>query len=244
MKFEIFINMKTKLCNCCGQIKSTEEFHKNKTKKDGLQDHCKVCRNLKSKLNRENRKEYRKKWYLKNIDKVKSMENLRYKSNKDVINEKRKKLYHSDDVIRTRIREQQKKYYENNKELFSKNAKTWVESNRDRRNEISKKHYNEYKTLMICRRLIKRTLKYLGTEKETRTIELLGYSPSQLKESIESKFIEGMSWNNYGEWHVDHIRPISSFDKDEKPEVINSLNNLQPLWAFDNLSKGCKFNKQ
>jgi hypothetical protein len=93
---------------------------------------------------------------------------------------------------------------------------------------------------MICRRLIKRTLKYLGTEKELTTIELLGYSPSQLKETIESKFIDGMSWSNYGEWHIDHIRPISSFDKCEKPEIINSLNNLQPLWAFDNLSKGNK----
>jgi hypothetical protein len=169
------------------------------------------------------------------------MSNLRYHLNKDDINEKKKEIYHKDESVRLKYKKQQKKYYENNKELFYKNAKLWTELNRDRRNEISKKHYNEYKTLMICRRLIKRTLKYLGTEKELTTIELLGYSPSQLKETIESKFVDGMSWSNYGKWHIDHIRPISSFDKTEHPKVINSLNNLQPLWAFDNLSKGSKF---
>ena len=89
MKFQIFINMRTKLCSCCGLIKNVDEFHKNKTKKDGLQDHCKVCRNIKSQQNKDKRKEYRKKWYLKNSDKVKSMENLRYQSNKDIINQKR-----------------------------------------------------------------------------------------------------------------------------------------------------------
>ena len=240
MKFQIFINMETKLCSCCKLIKDVNEFHRNKSKKDGLQEYCKICRNSKSQQNKEKRKDYRKEWYLKNSEKVKSIENLRYHQNKNDINQKRKNLYNSDESIRIKVREQQKKYYENNKELFSENAKLWVKLNRVKRNEISKKHYNEYKTLMICRRLIKRTLKYLGTEKESRTIELLGYSPSQLKETIESKFLDGMSWDNYGEWHVDHIKPISSFDKTEIPKVINSLDNLQPLWAFDNLSKGSK----
>jgi hypothetical protein len=242
MKYWIFINMGTKLCKCCELIKSVDEFHKNKSKKDGLQDYCKLCRNIKSQQNKEKRKDYRKNWYLKNSEKVKTMEKLRYESNKEVINKKRKKLYNTDDLVKTKVREQQKKYYENNKELFSINAKLWAENNRERRNEISRKHYNEYKTLMICRRLIKRTMKYLGTEKESRTIELLGYSPLLLKENIESKFLEGMNWDNYGDWHIDHIKPISSFNKNEKPNVINSLDNLQPLWAFDNLSKGSKFN--
>jgi hypothetical protein len=169
------------------------------------------------------------------------MENLRYHLNKESINEKRKILYNTDESTKTKVREQQRNYYDNNKDLFSKNAKVWSELNRDKRNKISQRHYQKYKTLMICRRLIKRTLKYLGTEKELTTIELLGYSPSQLKETIESKFIDGMSWNNYGEWHIDHIKPISSFDKTENPKIINSLDNLQPLWAFDNLSKGNKF---
>ena len=233
--------METKLCICCGIVKNFSEFHKNKTKKDGLQDHCKDCRKINSLKNKEKRQEYRKEWYQNNIEKVKSLENLRYHNNKEVINEKRKKLYNSDDNVRKKVREQQKKYYESNKELFYNNSKSWVEKNKDRRNEISKKHYHQYKTLMICRRLIKRTIKYLGTDKENSTIEFLGYTPVLLKETIESKFTDGMSWDNYGEWHIDHIKPISSFDKNDDPKVINSLNNLQPLWAFDNLSKGNKY---
>ena len=239
MKFLIFINMETKLCSCCSLTKSVKEFHKNKSKKDGLQDHCKICRTLKARNNAK-LKIYRKEWYQKNSDKVKSMESLRYHSNKEDINEKKRIRYREDETVRLKYKEQQKKYYENNKELFYQLAKDWTEKNKPKRNEISRRHYHKYKTLMICRRLIKRTIKYLGTEKELTTIELLGYTPLHLKESIETKFQEGMSWDNYGEWHIDHIRPISSFDKHEKPEVINSLENLQPLWAFDNLSKGNK----
>ena len=241
MKFQIFINMETKLCSCCKLIKDVNEFHRNKSKKDGLQEYCKICRNSKSQQNKEKRKDYRKEWYLKNSEKVKSIENLRYHQNKDEINQKRKNLYNSDESIRIKVREQQKKYYENNKELFSENAKLWVKLNRVKRNEISKKHYNEYKTLMICRRLIKRTLKYLGTEKESRTIELLGYSPSQLKETIESKFLDGMSWDNYGKWHLDHIKPLHLSENEEDLLKLNHYTNLQPLWAEDNLKKNRKY---
>ena len=233
--------METKLCNCCKIIKDVNEFHKNKSKKDGLQEHCKFCRNLKSQKNKEKRKKYRREWYLKNSDKIKTITKLKYHLNKDTINKKKKEIYSKDESVRAKYKEQQKKYYENNKELFSRNAKLWTENNKERRNEISRKHYEKYKTLMICRRLIKRTIKYLNTEKELSTIELLGYSPKQLKENIELKFLNGMNWENYGKWHIDHIKPISSFDKNELPSVINSLDNLQPLWEFDNLSKGSKF---
>jgi hypothetical protein len=233
--------METKLCSCCSLTKSVKEFHKNKSKKDGFQEHCKVCRTLKARQNKKKLQEYRKEWYQKNSDKVKSMENLRYHSNKDTINEQKKIRYREDESYKSKVRESHKKYYENNKEFFSKLAKDWAEKNKSKRNEISRRHYHKYKTLMICRRLIKRTIKYLGTEKELTTIELLGYTPLNLKESIESKFQEGMNWKNYGEWHIDHIKPISSFEKTENPKVINSLDNLQPLWAFDNLSKGNRF---
>jgi hypothetical protein len=40
-----------------------------------------------------------------------------------------------------------------------------------------------------------------------------------------------MTWDNYGEWHIDHIKPVSSFDKDTPQSIVNALSNLQPLWA-------------
>ena len=118
MNSQIFISMGNKLCICCKITKDVNEFHKNKSKKDGLQDHCKVCRNLKSQQNKGKRKEYIREWYLKNLDKVKSMSNLRYQLNKDDINEKKKENYRKDESVRLKYKQQQKKYYENNKELF------------------------------------------------------------------------------------------------------------------------------
>lgn len=76
--------------------------------------------------------------------------------------------------------------------------------------------------------------------KEGKTNEVLGYSAKELKESIEKKFTNGMTWENWGKWHIDHIKPVSSFDKSEKMSIINSLDNLQPLWAQDNLKKSNK----
>ena len=52
---------------------------------------------------------------------------------------------------------------------------------------------------------------------------------------MASKFLEGMSWDNHGEWHIDHIRPISSFPTNSPPSEVHALANLQPLWAKDNL---------
>jgi len=233
--------MGEKKCASCGLIKNLSEFHKNKTKSDGLQDTCKICRRIKSQLNRDKRSEYRKEWYRKNSEHIKKMENDRYHSKKDQLNKLRREIYKEDIEYRKKIRAAHKNYYEGNKNKFRELSKSWAEKNKDKRNEISKRHYNKFKTLMICRRLIKRTIKYLGTQKELTTIELLGYRPIDLKENIEKKFKTGMTWDNYGEWHIDHIKPISSYEKSESPKVINSLDNLQPLWASDNLKKGSKF---
>ena len=59
----------------------------------------------------------------------------------------------------------------------------------------------------------------------------MGYSALQLKENIEGKFRDGMCWGNYGEWHIDHIKPVSKFDKNTPPNIVNAFSNLQPLWA-------------
>jgi len=233
--------METKICVYCKIDKNVVEFHKNKSKRDGLQDVCKQCRKINADKNKEKLSEYKKDWYQSNSDKLKKISNIRYHKDKENINEKRRDVYNSDIDTKNKILNRNKIYYQNNKKLFNESAKLWRHNNPEKSKEISKKHYNEYKPLMICRRLIKRTIKYFGTNKEQKTLELLDYTPLQLKENIESKFLDGMCWENYGEWHIDHIRPISSFDKNTKPSVVNSLDNLQPLWAKDNLSKGNKF---
>lgn len=93
----------------------------------------------------------------------------------------------------------------------------------------------------FCHKAIARTLK----EKTDRCFTLLGYTSLDLKTHIESLFKSGMSWENYGHktWHIDHIRPISSFPPDASIREINALSNLQPLWAKENLRKNAKWNK-
>ena len=75
------------------------------------------------------------------------------------------------------------------------------------------------------------------------TLKLIGSSVPFVRKWIESKFVDGMTWDNHGEWHIDHIRPCASFDltdPDQQKECFN-YKNLQPLWAKDNLTKGDRF---
>ena len=82
-------------------------------------------------------------------------------------------------------------------------------------------------------------------------IEFIDYTYKELKEYLESLWLEGMTWDNYGNfgWHIDHIKPIALFKHVNKDGSLNEaeirecwkLENLQPLWAQDNLSKGSKY---
>lgn len=70
---------------------------------------------------------------------------------------------------------------------------------------------------------------------------LVGYNRKQLVSHLERQFVGEMSWNNYGEWHIDHILPASGFGllgwTDGEIAACWALSNLRPLWAADNLSK-------
>ena len=91
--------------------------------------------------------------------------------------------------------------------------------------------------MLAWRTILTNTLKRFNKKKEDKTINLLGYSALDLKKHIESLFLEGMSWENYGEWHIDHIKMVSTFDKETPMNIVNSLENLRPLWAEDNCSR-------
>lgn len=98
----------------------------------------------------------------------------------------------------------------------------------------------EFKILCNLRGRIRSALK--NTRKSKTTKELLGCSIPSLKAHLESKFQPNMSWENYGKWHIDHIKPCSSFDLtdlNQQKQCFHHL-NLQPLWAKDNLSKSDK----
>jgi len=84
-------------------------------------------------------------------------------------------------------------------------------------------------------------VKKQGKTKGGSTFEHLPYTPQDLKEHLEKKFVEGMSWKNYGDWHIDHIIPQAAlpYDSLTHPNFQKcwALNNLQPLWAKENIQK-------
>jgi hypothetical protein len=76
--------------------------------------------------------------------------------------------------------------------------------------------------------------------KSLSTINLIGCSIEHLRRHLAFQFQPGMSWSNYGKWHIDHIRPCAKFDlsKESEQKKCFHYTNLQPLWAKDNLIKG------
>ncbi len=72
---------------------------------------------------------------------------------------------------------------------------------------------------------------------------LVGCTPEELRDHIAKHFAAGMSFENYGEWHVDHVRPCASFDLSDLEQVKACFNwrNLRPLWAADNIRKGASY---
>jgi hypothetical protein len=82
--------------------------------------------------------------------------------------------------------------------------------------------------------------------KAARTMELIGCSIEQLRQHLEDQFLPGMEWGNRKEWHVDHKRPLSSFNlsSPKQQRLAFHYSNLQPLWAKDNLSKGTRWRRR
>jgi hypothetical protein len=82
-----------------------------------------------------------------------------------------------------------------------------------------------------------------GIRKAARTETLLGCSYEFFRGYIEGKFVDGMNWKNIGNWHIDHIRPLASFDlsNPDQQKLAFHYTNQQPLWAIDNLKKGAKY---
>ena len=82
-----------------------------------------------------------------------------------------------------------------------------------------------------------------GKGKSHRTMSLVGCTIPELKRHIEQQFHAGMAWENYGKWHIDHIRPCASFDllDPAQQRACFHFSNLQPLWALENWRKNAKW---
>ncbi|WP_373092202.1 hypothetical protein [Zhongshania sp.] len=111
---------------------------------------------------------------------------------------------------------------------------------RERKNEWFKKKYKEDELFRVKHNLRSQLSRICKAAKMGQKIDTssVGYTPDELKSHIERQFQKGMSWGNYGEWHIDHIIPVSYMVKSgAPPEKINCLSNLRPIWKEDNFKK-------
>jgi len=159
-----------------------------------------------------------------------------------------------------------KKYYENNKEKISQYYSEWKQNKKEHLKEYQKKWREEnkdklrktkreyertrkandpiYKLISNFRTAIYQVLKENNVDKNGHYFEVLKYTPEELINHLEKQFTDGMTWDNYGQWHVDHVIPISVHDIHEigDDEFMRcwSLSNLQPMWGDENIRKSNK----
>jgi hypothetical protein len=159
--------------------------------------------------------------------------------------------YESKPETKERKSKNHKKWYLDNKDKWNSYIKEYREKNADKIRQIKRIYHKTrknndpiYKLINNFRTAIYQVLKENNVKKNGHYFAILQYSQNDLIDHLEKQFIDGMTWENYGKWHVDHIRPVSSFKineiGDEEFMKCWSLQNLQPLWAEDNIRKSNK----
>lgn len=222
--------MSDKECTQCHERKPLPSFHKNKRETDGHHYCCKACRKAYSRRycvsNKEKITVANRAWAEKHPGRFKAIQLKsdlkRYNDLKDSGSDEYQEL----------LRKKHKA-----SKRYARTYPERVSITRRRRYDRDKR---ERPYALAWRSLLYRVVSQLGTQKEGSTEEALGYSALDLKDHMEGLFQDGMSWSNHGEWHIDHKRPVSSFNEAHSPAQVNALDNLQPLWSSDNIKKGAK----
>lgn len=137
-------------------------------------------------------------------------------------------------------------YHQKNRNRLCRKATAWYVANKDRARVnaaiyMRKRRHSDvgFKLITNLRRRLRRIL--LGQVKTGSSIRDLGCSPTELRYYLEQRFLPGMTWENYGQiWYMDHIIPLSFFDLQNETEFKMAVRyqNLQPLWARENIQKG------
>lgn len=194
-------------CSKCKIYKEFDKFHKSKNKKFGIESMCKDCSSKIKKVyslnNKDKRSKSGKKYYELNKERISLKGKLRSEEIKKV-----KRIYRSKN--KDKLNKQKKEYRKNNSNI-------------------------NYKISCNLRSRIWYLLGNKINNNRKDTLELLGCSYEEFKIYLESKFTKNMTWENKGKygWHIDHIRPCSSFDLSslEQQKLCFHYSNMQPLWA-------------
>lgn len=201
---------------------------------------CIDCRRAYRKENEGYIKEYTKQYRADNKDKIKEYN----EQNKDHIKDYKRRHYIDN---RDMLLKKQREYYKNNRDSVLDYQAKYYEDNKDDIIQYSKRYQMErkkkdpeYNMRFVMSRSLKRVVSKIKSQfKMDIVIQDVDYTPSDLVENLEGKFLDGMTWENHGDWHIDHRKPISKFINEGicDAKVINALDNLIPMWARDNIRK-------
>lgn len=221
-----------KNCSKCKLKKDFILFSKNKSQYDGYNNYCKEC----DKIRKIKRYSFKK-------EEIKEKSKNYYNENKDIVAFKNK-IWRNENKDLIRILS--KNYYEKNKEKIKKDKKEYYKNNKVKYNIYSKKRRDNdvlYKYRCNVRTLIRHSFKRGENKKFKKTYsteKILGCNINFFISYLESKFTEGMTIKNHGEWHIDHIIPISIAKTEEDIIKLCHYTNFQPLWAKENIIKSNK----
>lgn len=201
-------------------------------------------------IKREKKIQYAKKYREDNKKILKIKRDAYLRKNKEIIKIRKKKYWLEN---KEALQNRNKKYWKNNKKKLKIKNKKYRENNKESINEhkkIKHKYYMEtnpeYKIKRNLRRRLNLAIKNANGIKQKSMEEYLGCTIKEFKLHLKKQFVKGMSFDNYGEWHIDHIKPCATFNlKDIKEQKkCFHYSNLQPLWAKDNILKGAKYDYQ
>lgn len=223
-----------KTCSKCKIEKKESCFYVRNKKTGLLRTECIPCLNqIKKERYKENVEHVAakgKEWRLNNKDKKKETDRKYRQANYPKIKARKQKWYANN---KETVTAQRTRYGVENKKRIRE-----VDRARDRERSISDLDY-------LLRKRLRNRIYYALQDKaaSAATIKLIGCNVSFFIEHIQGLFKVGMTWENYGEWHLDHKKPLSWFDltKQEEREEAFNYKNCQPLWGVENISKGNRY---
>ncbi|RWN51408.1 MAG: HNH endonuclease [Mesorhizobium sp.] len=228
-----------RVCTSCDQWKPRDQFGIKRRSNDGMNNECKECAKL------------RNKEYYANCDKAARYE--KQKARRDD-NPDQRKMWDANyrEQNPDRIKEAQKRHYSNpdNKRKRAAYVRAWAAANPEKVREKTRKSQakrNKNPDVRLHNAVGRAIREALGKGGKARrkTFSIVGYTLDDLKSHIGNQFLPGMTWENYGDWHIDHKIPKVLFNFQTVHDIdfkrCWDLENLQPLWAAENKKKKDRF---
>lgn len=222
-----------KVCARCSEAKPLSAFHVRNAR-GTPQSYCMICASeitvAYARRDPEKHRQQTKSWRLKNVEAARAKRIINYYKN------------HAETLAKMKARRAA------NPQSYRDSTRAYRQRNPEKVREYERQHRRNNKNARLAHCLRSRLREALyGRAKNGSAVQLLGCSLSDAIAFIESQFLPGMTWDNWGQgrrdqrrWHIDHIKPLSSFDLSNPEQLAAACHhtNMRPLWCDENWSKG------